>query len=161
MSLLTAHIVINDFRHDTHEIIQSSLLIGPEEFSRVIEKWEAEDRVLVDLQREPAFKGCTRFCDLLTSHYRVLLRVCINKVMELPEEDRDDHQNTLLISLHNLFAALIHHIQESSGLVVENVRVSRYDPDTMSYDISSSMEFTHDFPKRVNTFRIVVDNTSA
>lgn len=123
--------------------------------------WEQPDKLLAGLQHLALFKDRTRWCDLDPLHFRVLLVHNLEIYSNLTETERDDRENSTVVSLNFLLMALIHCIEQRSMLEVHFLTVTRLTPYDVSYEVSARFYADMGFLARPRKPRlsVVVDNT--
>ena len=152
----TCTVIINDFENDRRTVVA----FGSDEFAVVEEMWEEPDKVLVGLQENTLFTGKTRWIDLDPTHYRILLMRNLTLVGELTDEQRADHENPTVRSLHFLLCAFITCLQKRCESFLELLHVNRLGETEVAYDYTACLNLAVDYPRQPKGgLRIIVDNT--
>lgn len=151
----TTQVIINDYERDR----RTTILLEIADFDVIDGVWEEEDRLLVELQEQPAFAGRRRWCDLDPTHFRVLLCHHLTKVAEMDDVDKSDAGNPMGRSLCRLLAAFVFCLQRRSESHIELMHVNRISETEVAYDFWACLNMALDMPRRRAGFRVIVDNT--
>lgn len=132
-------------------------MIESEDFQILNSVWNNEDKLLLGLQHKQLFQGKTRWCDLSTVHWRVLIARNLTIVLALDEVTMKNNSHPTILSLRYVLAGFISHLQFQTDSIIDIMRISRMDELTFTIDYTASMGFV-EIPKPTLPFRLVVDN---
>jgi hypothetical protein len=151
------------FLNDYVEKRRTGLTFAEDDFIMVEARWESEEQQLVALQNIDVFAGLTRYSQLSTEHFRVLLQQALIHYAKLPEGDKADPSHPTTALAHFLILSLARCVEIKTGAVVELLRINRISPQDISFDFSAVMDMNFAKPPVVKSddepFKIVVDNT--
>ena len=155
-----ASILINDFV--TNKRVK--LFFLPDDFELVDEQWDREDRLLVHLQSMEFFKGRTRWGDLETPHFRLLIAKNLQHAATLTEEERMNDEHPVVSSLNFLICALMRSIEKRNDCHVELMRINRISDLDIAIEFTGALSMEVVSPpsspqKKIDPFSVVVDNT--
>jgi hypothetical protein len=144
--------------------IRSCLFFKSEDFSEVIDAWDREDALLVDLSHEvDMFAGCTKWGDLDPLHWQLILATNFRSLDSLPPEEQEDMTNPTVASFHRMIMGLVLCLEERCEYGhIDTVKIIRTGDLDCSYEFTMSMMAvrTNEQPDKPKpTFSVVVDNT--
>jgi hypothetical protein len=146
--------------------VRSALFFKLDDFSEVIDAWEKQDALLVDLsQQVDMFANITRWCDLEPLHWQLILATNFRSIDALPEEDQEDMTNPTVASFHRMIMGLVLCLEERCQYAhVDTIKIIRTGELDCSYEFTISMMAIrandgNQQNKPKPTFSVVVDNT--
>lgn len=141
---------------------RSSILFSEDHMQAIIDSWEEESELLLALDDIEMFSGKSRWCDLGTEHFRILITNIIRKRdMEIPQSSHYDDQEPIVQTLYFMILGLVHNLQEKTDMVVDSLNIMRVDDIEVTFKASITMipegRLEDDEPK--GGLSVVVDNT--
>lgn len=150
----TVTVIINDYQIDRRTV----LLLEEEDFSRVSENWENEDRILIEMQENPFFEGRTRWCDINPTHWRLMVATNLARISNLSDAQRVDATHPVVMSLNFLIGGLIFCLQHRTESQIELMHINRINDSEVVYDYHACLNMAIDLPKPKSGLRVVIDN---
>lgn len=141
---------------------RSSILFSEDHMQSVIDSWEEESELLLALNDIDLFAGKTRWCDLGTEHFRILITNVIRKRdMEVPQSSHYDDQEPIVQTLYFMILGLVHNLQVKTDMAVDSLNIMRIDDIEVTFKANITMipegRLEDDEPK--GGLSVVVDNT--
>jgi hypothetical protein len=149
-------VVINDFVTDRRVVL---LFNYPQDFAKIEAHWEREDKLLLALSANEAFRDRKRWCDLSPTHFRFLIMNTLNKVSALSEQEQGDADHLVMVSLAFLLSAFIKCLEDCTESNIDLMRINRLGDDEVLYDYAASINMHLDNLRPKKNLRVIVDNT--
>ena len=146
------NVIIYDFT----ENIKTNIFLTETQFEKMESVWNNEDRILVEMQDNEIFNGCTRWCDLSPFHLRLMITQNLNMAMPILLEEKKHHNNPIMDSLKLLLSALVLCLQRNAECSIEILKICRFDENKVNFDFSANLI---SIPNRSRVdLRVIVDN---
>jgi len=137
------------------------------EFDRckIIENWNRQDKLLVDLINTKFFEGKTTWAELRPIHFKFLIMRNFIHLDKIKPKQRINADNPVVASLYFLIGGLIRSISEHADTNVEFLKIVRISVSHINFDFHASLALELDTKPTTNgdseeiPFKIVVDNT--
>lgn len=139
---------------------RASLLFNADNFSPVIQAWENEDQMLLDLQHVQVFKGFTKWNQLEPVHFRLLVTNAINSRDKLvPAEKHFDDTERPVASLYFLIMGLVYCLQRRTGAAIDTMKIFRVSEIDVTFEFTLTIMPEERRKPKQPGLTVVVDNT--
>lgn len=143
---------------------RSALFFRSDDYSEVIEAWDKQDSLLVELSEQlEMFDGVTRWCDLDPLHWQLILATHFRTMDGLSTEDQNDYEHPTVASFHRMIMGLVMCLEARCEYGhIDTINVTRTGELDCSYQIVMTMmairsKGEEESPKP--SFKVVVDNS--
>lgn len=142
---------------------RSSILFSEDHMETVIDSWNEESELLLALNDIEMFAGYTRWSDLGSEHFRILITNLLRKRdLEVATEDHYDDSEPVIQTLYFMILGLVHSLQTKTDMTVDALNIMRIDDIEVTFKANLAMIPEGRFgeteaPKGGLT--VVVDNT--
>lgn len=157
---MATSVIINDFVLRR----RASLLFNETNFQTVVNAWDKEDQMLLDLQSVSLFTGLTKWNQLDPLHFRLLITNTFNnrdKAIADMAKHFDDTE-PLVATLYFLIMALVYCIQRRAHGAVDTLKIMRVSEldVTLEFTLTMMPEEKKKKPAPVKPgLQVIVDNT--
>lgn len=142
---------------------RSSILFSDDHMQTVVDSWDEESELLMALDDIEMFSGKSRWRDLSTEHFRILITNVIRKRdMEVPQSSHYDDQEPIVQTLYFMILGLVHSLQTKTDMAVDSLNIMRVDDIEVTFKANLTMipegRFDGDDEPK-GGLSVVVDNT--
>lgn len=152
-------------------MLKTSIVYSGNDFERIAQIWENEDRLLAEMQFHPKFAGRLRWCDLEHEHFSFMVAANMRKISDLKAAEQTDYSHPYYKSLEFVVLALVRCLQLVSICSVETIHINRVSEGNVIISFSATLDNAmvlspvennddnDDDSHDEGLFKIVVDNT--
>jgi hypothetical protein len=132
------------------------LMLDASDFKSHAKRWDEPDSLLVAFKDHPFFGGCERWSDLNIPHFHALIINMLKICADHHDMDVVKPNHPTVQRLSFLICSLINLLQQSTGSIIDLLRVNRVGRDDVLYDYSARLDVVFSPPKK--GLRVVIDN---
>jgi hypothetical protein len=136
--IMPTAVIVNDIKSDTRLYMGFS----DKHFASVKAKWNARDRLLVDLaEHDEMFVGYDRWSRLTPKHYHYLLTRIMVILDTLSDYEKNDENNGYVKSFHSVTMAFIHSLEVNSQSKLDLFKIHRYTDVDIFFEYQASISY--------------------
>jgi hypothetical protein len=132
------------------------LILDADDFAAHAKRWHQTDALLSAFKDHPFFGGCEQWSDLKVTHFHALIINMLKIWSSQPDMDEVKPSHATVQRLNFLICSLINLLQQSTGSIIDLLRINRVGRDDVLYDYCARLDVVFSPPK--TGLRVVIDN---